>query len=330
MRQKKPFRQETDGLGAIKKIVIIVTEQGGVRPTGMSWNNHDQQDISQFRTMLFSIAYNMLGTIADAEDMVQETYVSWLKSDKSHVENVRFYLIRTLSNKCISRLRKLKLEREAYKGTWLPEPLVSASDTENFPSANDNLSIGFMYLLEKLTPIERAVVILKEAFDFPYEEIAEMFSITNDSCRQHFSRGKKKLTLERTRFQPPGSKHEELMRKFLDACVNNNRDGLIDLLREDVVVYGDGGGKAQAVLTPLKGRDDVVRLLAKGLSKSVSIVKIELLQVNGMTGAALYLTPGLDVPDALVVIDIADDEKISDIYYIVNPSKLGHLNRRTN
>lgn len=280
--------------------------------------------------MLFSIAYNMLGTIADAEDMVQETYVSWLNSDKSHVENVRFYLIRTISNKCITRLRKLKLEREAYKGTWLPEPLVSPSDSENFASPKDNLSIGFMYLLEKLTPIERAVVILKEAFDFPYEEIAEIFAITNDSCRQHFSRGKKKLTLERTRFQPPGSKHEELMRRFLEACVHDKRDELIDLLREDVVVYGDGGGKAQAVLKPLEGRNEVVRLLVEGLKRSGPIAKVELLRVNGMSGAALYLTPGLDVPDALVVIDTADDEKISDIYYIVNPSKLEHLNRRTN
>ena len=112
--------------------------------------------------------------------------------------------------------------------------------------------------------------------------------------------------------------------------MHDKRDELIDLLREDVVVYGDGGGKAQAVLKPLEGRNEVIRLLVEGLKKSGPIAKVELLRVNGMSGAALYLTPGLDVPDALVVIDTADDEKISDIYYIVNPSKLEHLNRRTN
>ena len=286
-----------------------------------------KEDINQYRPMLFSIAYNMLGTIADAEDMVQETYISWLDSDKSHVENERFYLIRTVSNKCLTHLKKLKQQRETYTGTWLPEPLLSATDVESNYDIKNNLSIGFMYLLEKLTPIERGIIILKEAFDLDYDEISKIFDITNDTCRQHLSRAKKKLALEKNRFEVDTSEHEKILKKFLDACLNQNMEGLIELLREDVVGYGDGGGNAQAMRKPIAGKEIVIRLLIEGLGKALPFSRIEILSINGMSGAAIYKSSP-NMPDVLIAIDTDDTKKIANIYFMANPEKLQHINRQ--
>lgn len=283
------------------------------------------EDISQYRSMLFSIAYNMLGTIADAEDMVQETYISWLDSDKSHVENTRFYLIRTISNKCLTHLKKLKQQREFYVGTWLPEPLVSSSDVESNSDINKKLSIGFLYLLEKLTPIERGVIILKEAFDIDYSDISKIFDITNDTCRQHFSRAKKKLALEKNRFEVDTSEHEKILRKFLDECLNQNLEGLIELLKEDVIGYGDGGGNAQAMRNPVIGKENVVRSLIGGMGKALPFSRIEIMSINGLSGAAFYKSSD-KMPDFLLAIDIDDNKKIASLYFIANQEKLQHIN----
>ena len=285
-----------------------------------------KENIDQYRAMLFSIAYNMLGTIADAEDMVQETYISWLDSDKSHVENPRFYLIRTISNKCISHLKKLKQQRDIYTGIWLPEPLVSVAEVDNNVDLKKNLSIGFLYLLEKLTPIERGVIILKEAFDIYYDEISKIFDITNDTCRQHLSRAKKKLALEKNRFEVNTSEHEKILRKFLDACFNQNFEELIDLLREDVVGYGDGGGKAPAVREPVKGKENMAHLLIGGLGKALSLARVEIMSINGLSGVAFYRSSSQKMPDFLIAIDTDDNSKIANLYFIANPEKLQHIN----
>lgn len=271
--------------------------------------------------MLFTIAYNMLGTTTDAEDMVQETYINWLNTDKSHVENIRFYLIRTISNKCITHLKKLKKERETYKGTWLPEPLLATSVTEN-TDIKDNLSIGFMYLLEKLTPIERGVMILKEAFDIDHHEIATIFDISYENCRQHFSRAKKKLMLEKTKFQVDNNEHEKILREFLTACISNNLNGLIELLREDVVVYADGGGNGKAILHPLSGRETILPLLITGINQWTPIARMEILTINGLSGVAFIPVSDKTLPLFLIAIDTDEDRKIRNIYFMSNPQKL--------
>jgi len=271
--------------------------------------------------MLFSIAYNMLGTTTDAEDMVQETYINWLNTNKSHVENIKFYLIRTISNKCITHLKKLKKDRETYKGTWLPEPLLSTSATESI-DIKDNLSIGFMYLLEKLTPIERGVMILKEAFDIDYLEIATIFDISYENCRQHFSRAKKKLMLEKTKFQVDNNEHEKILREFLAACISNNLNGLIELLREDVVVYADGGGNGKAILHPLCGRETILHLLIEGMKKWTPIANIKILSINGLSGAAFFPVSDNDLPNFLIAIDTDEERKIRNIFFMSNPEKL--------
>lgn len=269
--------------------------------------------------MLFSIAYNMLGTTTDAEDMVQETYVNWLNTNKSHVENIKFYLIRTISNKCITHLKKLKKERETYKGTWLPEPLLSTIDSIEI---KDNLSIGFMYLLEKLTPIERGVMILKEAFDIDYLEIAPIFDITYENCRQHFSRAKKKLMLEKTKFQVDNNEHEKILREFLAACISNNLNNLIELLREDVVVYADGGGNGRAILHPLFGRDTILPMLIEGMNKWTPIANIKILSINGLSGAAFFPEAENAFPNFLIAIDTDEERKIRNLFFMSNPQKL--------
>jgi len=286
-----------------------------------------KEDIDQYRSMLFSIAYNMLGIIADAEDMVQETYISWLDSDKSHVENARFYLIRTISNKCISHLKKLKQQRDIYTGIWLPEPLVYSVDVESNLDIKKNLSIGFLYLLEKLTPVERGVMILKEAFDIDYDEISKIFDITNDTCRQHLSRAKKKLALEKNRFEVDTNEHEKILRKFLDACLNKNFEELIELLREDVIGYGDGGGNAPAMKEPVIGRENILGLLINGLGKALLFGRIEIMSINGLSGAAFYKSSH-KMPDFLIAIDTDDNKKIANLYFIANPEKLQRINRQ--
>lgn len=281
-------------------------------------------EISQFRPLLFSIAYNMLGSVADAEDMVQETYASWLKNDKAHVKNPKFYLTRSISNKCLTFLKRIKQEREAYAGTWLPEPLFT-QPKENSNDIKADLSIGFMYLLEKLTPMERGVTVLREAFDLQYSEIAEIFEIAEDNCRQHLSRAKKKLLLEKNRFKIDKREHEEILCKFLDACLSKNLEGIIDFLRKDVTAYGDGGGKAPAILHPLSGKENVLSLLLGGMEKSTPFHRMEILSANGFSCAAFYQTNKDTAPNILISIDVDEKKKIANIYYLANPEKLQNL-----
>ncbi len=270
---------------------------------------------------MFSIAYNMLGTIADAEDMVQETYASWLEKDKSHVENTKFYLIRMISNKCISHLNKLKQQREAYKGTWLPEPLASTRDTDD----SEKLSIGFLYLLEKLSPIERGVLILREAFGLEYGEICSNFNISQESCRQHLSRAKKKLAEEKVRFNTDKDQHQKTLQLFLDACFSRKLESLVNLMREDVTVYADGGGNARAVPNPVSGKDKVMRLLMGGMEKTEPFAHSEICTINGLACAAFYLAKGNQSPDLLITIDTDEAGKVSNIYFMANPDKLKNL-----
>ncbi len=275
--------------------------------------------------MLFSIAYNMLGSVSDAEDMIQETYIGWLKSDKSHVENTRFYLIRVISNKCLDHLKKLRQEREAYTGVWLPEPVVSATDLSEASEPEKNLDIGFMYLLEKLTPVERGVIILKESFDMEYIEIASIFELTEENCRQHLSRAKKKLHHEKSRFKVDSREHDRILREFIEACVSGNLETLIELLREDAVFYSDGGGKATAALKPIEGREKVLNFLIMGMKKVGAFSSIDYQTVNGLSGAVVCIETRKTIPDVLIAIDTDESNKITNIYFIVNPEKLQHL-----
>jgi RNA polymerase sigma-70 factor, ECF subfamily len=221
-------------------------------------------------------------------------------------------------------LKRIKQERDAYVGTWLPEPLFTQPN-ENSNDIKTDLSIGFMYLLERLTPMERGVTILREAFDLQYSDIAEIFEIAEDNCRQYLSRAKKKLQLEKSRFKVDKREHEEILGKFLDACLSKNIEEIVDFLREDVTAYGDGGGKAPAILHPLSGKDNVLGLLLGGMGKSKPFHRMEILSANGFSCAAFYQTNKDTAPNILISIDIDDKKKITNIYYLANPEKLQNL-----
>jgi RNA polymerase sigma-70 factor, ECF subfamily len=241
------------------------------------------------------------------------------------VENIKFYLIRTVTNKCIAHLKKLKKQREAYKGTWLPEPILSVPDAESDPKTDDKLSIGFMYLLEKLTPVERAVMILKEAFNIDHSQISEIFDISYENSRQYFSRAKKKLAIEKTRFKVNTNDHENILREFLNACVSNKPERLIELLREDVIVYSDGGGKG--ILKPIFGKEKVSRLFTNVLEQLSRFARVEILSVNGISGAALYQISNKNTPEILIAIDTDENGKIYNVYFMANPQKIKPIAR---
>lgn len=290
--------------------------------------NTSEGDVLQYRPLLFSIAYNMLGSIMDAEDIVQDTFTYWYNTDYSLVENPRSYLVKAVTNRCINRLKEAQRNRENYVGTWLPEPLVEKQETDKQAIQFDNrneLSIGFLYLLEKLNPLERAVLILKESFDFPYSEIAQIFDISQDNCRQLLSRSKAKLKQEKNRFTVDKDKHDRTLHKFLEACVNGDMEGLVSLLKEDVAFYSDGGGKVSAALHPLYGREKVLKFISGILKQAGPVSSIKIASVNGLTGAIICIDKNNPVPDLIIALDVDEDEKIQNFYFIRNPDKLRHV-----
>jgi RNA polymerase sigma-70 factor (ECF subfamily) len=285
-----------------------------------------QKDILEYRPLLFSIAYNMLGSIMDAEDIVQDTFAYWYNTDQSHVENPKYYLVRAITNRCINHLKEAKRKRETYVGTWLPEPLVDNTERQSLAFDRKNeLSIGFMYLLEKLNPIERAVLILKEGFDFSYSEIAQILDISQDNCRQLFSRAKARLKQEKNRFNVDKQKHHEILNMFLQACVSGDMDGLVSLLKEDVAFYSDGGGKVSAAIHPLFGKEKVLKFIRGILKQAGPVSSIKVATVNGLSGVIIYIDQGSQIPDLLISMDVDEDDRIQNFYFIRNPDKLQHI-----
>jgi RNA polymerase sigma-70 factor (ECF subfamily) len=261
----------------------------------------------------------MLGSISDAEDMVQDTYVSWLQTDQSNVINPKFYLIRIVSNKCIAHLNKVKKEREAQLRLWLPEADLSDSQTDGDP---DRLTFGFMYLLEKLTPLERGIIILKEAFDLKHQEIATIFDISYENCRQYLSRAKKKLIVENAGYQVNTLEHKEILLEFLNACGTKNTEKLIALLREDIVVYSEGGGAINGGLKPIYGKENISRLFSHGMNQWDSFEKVEVVLINGVSGAAFYKFASDNLPHLLVALEVDEHKKIGRVFFLANPTKI--------
>ncbi|MFL5788103.1 MAG: sigma-70 family RNA polymerase sigma factor, partial [Flavisolibacter sp.] len=231
----------------------------------------------EYQSLLYSIGYNMLGMIEDSKDLVQETYINWMETSTLTIENPKAYLTKIMTNKCINHLNKLKQSREKYIGPWLPEPLVQPAEINPFQSLElfHSLSIGLMVILEKLTSQERAVFLLKEIFSFDYSEISQILDKSEDNCRQIYSRAKKHLGSDRKRFEVDIQMHERVLHSFLNACKHGDLDGLISLLKEDVLLMADGGGqsfelggrKFSAALNPIYGVNNVARFLMGVVTK---------------------------------------------------------------
>lgn len=278
----------------------------------------------QHRSLLFSIAYRMLGTVADAEDMVQDTFLRWQVASLDDIQSPRAFLVTIVSRQCIKYLQSARVQREEYVGEWLPEPVLTGPDGD--PSAameiDESLSIGFLILLERLTPTERAVFLLREIFEYEYAEIAEITHLTESNCRQILRRARHHISEGRPRFDPSPREHDELLERFLGATVSGDMDGLIALLSKDIVLHTDGGGKANALPQPIYGPANVARLLIMALKKfAPENVLIRRTQINGQPGILGYSD---GIAQTALTLNIVDG-RIRNIYIVRNPEKLTRL-----
>jgi RNA polymerase sigma-70 factor (ECF subfamily) len=281
-------------------------------------------DIVEHRPLLFAIAYRMIGEKQEAEDIVQDVYTRWLEMDTNRVEQPRHYLMRAVTNRSINRLKVLQQQRELYMGPWLPEPITDTVLPEASPNTGNDLSIGFLFLLEKLNPLERAIFLLRESFDLSYKELETILDIPESTCRQHLHRAKEKLQKDKKRFESDVTRHRELLEAFVFACMNQDQDKLISLLKEDISFYGDGGGKVSSATKPLFGRDIVSRMVL-GLFKRVPVPAplYNFLIVNGLPALALFDSVTL-MPITCICFE-HEGEAIDSFYFIRNPDKLKNI-----
>ena len=275
----------------------------------------------EHRTLMFSIAYRMLGTVTDAEDMLQEAFLRWCQACDVEFHSPRAFLVTVVSRLCINHLQSARVKREEYVGQWLPEPIVTEGpgDPSIVIAKADSLSMAFLLLLERLTPTERAVFLLREAFEYEYSRIAGVVGQTEANCRQHFRRARQHLRADRPRFEANSERKEVLLARFLEATSTGNLEQLVSLLQADAVLYADGGGKALAVPNRLQGADKIARGMVGALRKLVphDLVR-RVVYVNGESGVVSYLKGR---PFSVLTFDCVGG-KIQSIYLVTNPDKL--------
>jgi RNA polymerase sigma-70 factor, ECF subfamily len=278
----------------------------------------------QYRGLLFSIAYRMLGSVADAEDILQEAFIRWQQSQQEEIRSPRAFLVTIVSRLCVNHLQSARVQREQYVGQWLPEPIVTGAEGDplGIIRIDESLSMAFLVLLERLTPVERAVFLLREVFEYEYSEIASVLGQTEANCRQILRRARQHVGVMRPRFRTPPQKRDALMESFLAAINTGAMDGLMILLTEDVVLHSDGGGKGVAVPNLVRGIDKVARGILGSLDRLVPKNLVwTLTGINGQPGLINYLD---GVPHSVLTIDIKGD-RIQAIYVITNPEKLSRL-----
>jgi RNA polymerase sigma-70 factor (ECF subfamily) len=278
----------------------------------------------QYRSLLFSIAYRMLGSVADAEDMLQETFIRWQQAGDDDIRSPRSFLVTILSRLCINQLQSARVQREEYVGQWLPEPIVTdpASDPLGLIKTDESLSMAFLVLLERLSPIERAVFLLREVFEYEYSEIAAFLGQSEVNCRQILRRARQHVSTMRPRFEASAQKKDDLLERFLNAIGTGDMDGLLALLSHDVVLYSDGGGKALAVPNLIHGAGNVARGILGAFSKLLPKALVRrLARINGESGVVSYLK---GKPFSVLTLDEVDG-RVRAIYILTNPEKLAHV-----
>ena len=282
---------------------------------------------AELRPLMFSIAYRMTGRVSEAEDLVQEAFVRMerARQDGAVVESPRAYLATVTTRLAIDHMRSARVRRESYVGTWLPEPIVSDlhESPEQMVELSDSLSMAFLVLLESLSPVERAVFLLREVFEYSYEDIAGIVDKNEANCRQIFGRARQHLDTHRTRYEASAEQNEALLRSFLVAARSGDVGQLVDLLAADVAFYGDGGGKATAARQPMFGRERVAAFV-KGLFVQAPArgITMEPALVNGGPGLVGHDAEGRIV--GVMSFEVIDGV-IQSIRGVVNPDKLHHL-----
>ncbi len=274
----------------------------------------------QRRSLLFSIAYRMLGSVMDAEDVVQEAYLRWQETSEVGVRSPKSYLSAVVTRLSIDRLRSARARREEYVGPWLPEPLLSegAGYAGDPAELDESLSMAFLVVLESLNPVERAVFLLREVFDYDYEEISHIVGKSEDNCRQIAHRARQSVAARRPRFERSPEQEERLMRQFVETCMSGDVQGLVSLLSEDVILWSDGGGKVAAAPYPIYGPERVARFLLGVLRTVPPGFRTRTTLVNGRPGVVGYVE---GQPTSVVALDIAEGH-LRSIRIVVNPEKL--------
>lgn len=270
------------------------------------------------RSLLFTVAYELLGSAADAEDVVQETWLRWADVDHAQVRDARAYLVRIVTRQSLNRLRTLARRREDYVGEWLPEPLLTSPDVADDVELAESVSMAMLTVLETLGPTERAVFVLREVFDVPFDEIAEAVGKSPAAVRQVAHRARDHVAARRPRVRVDRTEQERVVERFLDSLLTGDLQGLLDVLAPDVVAVADGGGLARAARNPVVGADRVVAFLLGGLRKTAGALSASAVWLNGAPAVRIELDGVL----AAAVSVTVEDGRITRFYSVVNPSKL--------
>lgn len=279
----------------------------------------------EYKPLLFSLAYRMLGTVSDAEDMVQDCFVTLNSSvNLEEVQNEKAYFCKMVTNRCLDYLKSARRKREVYVGQWLPEPWLQpvSQDPEQRSLLEETVSYAFLIMIDRLTPLERAVFILKECFEYDYKEIASMLGRTEAACRKVFSRVKTKVQQEPPAALPSLEQTELIVKRFMQAAATGDMKTLIELLTEDIVLISDGGGKVSAAIHPIEGRQRVLAFLFGLIAKNAANSDLRLIAVNGQMGILITEESGIQT---LVSYRLDAELRLNQMYLLRNPEKLQHV-----
>jgi RNA polymerase sigma-70 factor (TIGR02957 family) len=287
-------------------------------------SNEDEQTFSDYRKLLFAIAYRLMGSAADAEDVVQDAWFKWSAADRAQVSDPKAYLARIVSNLSMERLRSTRRQRETYVGPWLPEPILTATDTADDVADADSVSLAMLVVLETLSPLERAVFVLKEVFDFPFAEIAEAVERSEPAVRQAAHRARNHVQARRPRFETDRATKREVTERFFAAATGGDINELMELLAPEVTLWTDGGGKVRQALRPIEGIEKVAAWIA-GVTKrpyegvEIADMSAEMVEINGSPG---ILITGAGRVIATLTVDLDAGGRIVTIHNVANPDKL--------
>ena len=282
----------------------------------------DPAEFEALRPLLFTVAYEMLEVAADAEDVVQEAWLRWSQVDRSTVRDERAYLVRVVTRLALNRLRTVSRRRESYVGPWLPEPLLTAPDVADDVELAESVSTAMLLVLQTLTPLERAVFVLREVFDVPYDEIADAVERTPAAVRQVAHRAREHVAARRPRQRVRREEHAAVLERFRAASATGDVGALVSVLAPDVLLVTDGGGLRKAALRPILGRDKVLRFL-EAVTPTDVVLDLQLVSVGGQSGLVVVVDGEVD---AVITIDVVDG-LVGSLYFVRNPEKLTGLER---
>ncbi|MBW6434347.1 RNA polymerase sigma-70 factor [Actinoplanes hulinensis] len=283
------------------------------------------EPFEEHRRLLFAVAYRILGSAADAEDAVQDSWLKWSAADRSRVADPRAYLVRIVTNLAMDRLRSARARRESYVGPWLPEPVLTDAGSEDDAVRAESVSTGLLMLLESLSPLERAVFVLREAFAFSHAEIAAAVGRSEETVRQAASRAREHVRSNRPRFPVTASRHRAVTERFLAAAGGGDINTMMDLLAPDVTLWTDGGGKVRQALRPVRGAQPVAAWFAGIMRRPYEGVAPAAMtaEITGLSGTPGVVMRGGGRVLATLTLDLDDQGRIIAIHNVANPDKLG-------